>query len=140
MAARRLPSRTMQTRSTSREMRVPGGNSSGLPMAKRELGPYVTCGLKKSQSETAASAAEPKRPTLASHEKIRRRDTFSGWLGSGLLGFLLASAICFLLRGIHQFLHIAPEHLVFGVLNIAEIVFLHGENKYTRGGQRSEER
>jgi len=38
MAAIRLPSRTMQTRSTSREMRVPGGKSSGLPMLNRALG------------------------------------------------------------------------------------------------------
>ncbi len=39
MAASLLPSRTMHTRSTSREMRVPGGKSSGLPIAKRALGP-----------------------------------------------------------------------------------------------------
>ena len=35
MAAILLPSRTMQTRRASSEMRVPGGKSSGLPMVKR---------------------------------------------------------------------------------------------------------
>jgi hypothetical protein len=35
MAAILAPSRTMQTRLTSSEMRVPEGKSSGLPMVNR---------------------------------------------------------------------------------------------------------
>src|ERR1039458_1532846 len=73
IAASLLPSRAMHTRSTSREIRVPGGKSSGFPIAKRAFGPYVTRGLKKNQFEAAANTTDPNNPTLDSHASSRRR-------------------------------------------------------------------
>src|SRR5262245_45683244 len=130
MAATRLPSRTMQMRSDSRATRVPGGNSSGLPIWKVAGCPYVTRGLKKMTSETAARSAEPASPTLESHARIRCRG-----IEDSSVECLGTAGILLLLGGIHQFLQIAPEDLVLGILQIPEIVSLDGEHEDREGRQ-----
>jgi hypothetical protein len=81
IAASLLPSRAMHTRSTSREIRVPGGKSSGFPIANRAFGPYVTRGLKKNQFEAAANTTDPNIPTLVSHASSRRRGMGASFAG-----------------------------------------------------------
>jgi len=36
-------------------------------------------------------------------------------------------------------LQVAPEDLVFGVFNVAEIIFLHGEDEHTHRGRRHQQ-
>src|SRR5690242_2830676 len=99
IAAMRLPSRTMQTRSDSRVMRVPDGNSSGLPAWKTAGCPYVTRGLKKMMLDKAASTAEPNRPTLDSQASSLLRGIESSGSPVFFSWFETATAIVAFLLG-----------------------------------------
>src|SRR5689334_18452304 len=115
IAASLFPSRTMHTRFTSIEMRVPDGKSSGLPIAKRCGCPYVARGLMKTRLETALKIAEPNSPTLLSQMRNRRRPA--------------GSSTFWVLACMFVLVQIAPENLVFGVLDVLEIISFDGKNK-----------
>src|SRR4051812_37326201 len=128
IAASLSPSRTMQTRCVSRETRAPEGNSSGLPIENRLGCPYVARGFMKIKLESAVIIRDPNRPNPLNHASTRRRVTASPFSSTAVL----TGTFIFLLlpwrRGC--FLHVRPEHLVFRLFQIAEVVLLHRKNKH----------
>src|SRR4051794_8754537 len=73
-------------------------------------------------SDTTASTADPKSPTLESHANRLRRGTLTSAF-AGLSWLWTAIAIPFLL------VEVAPENLVFRVLYVVEVVLLYRKNK-----------
>src|SRR5260370_3277352 len=91
----------------------------------------------KTRLDTAESTAEQNRPTLVSHARTRRRGMCGSTAAVWLWDWLLATGIItLLLGGIDELFQIAPEDLIFGVLDVVEIVFFDGKDKDANGGQR----
>src|SRR5215831_8411045 len=79
-------------------------------------------------SDTAASTAEPARPTLDSQASRRRRAICSsGGMGS-MCALAAVAMVLFLLQ-------IAPEDLILRVLDVVEIIALHREDEDTHRAQ-----
>src|SRR3954454_10480597 len=75
----------------------------------------------------AAISPEAARAKLLSHA-IRLRRVGSTWAS-------LAFFKCGVMRAFPQLVLVSPEHLVFGVLEVLEIVALDGEDEQTHSGQ-----
>jgi hypothetical protein len=77
----------------------------------------------KTKFEKALNTAEPTSPKLLKNVNTRRRPPTSSLPIRSLLSRF---------RGIDNFLDIGPEHLVFGLLDITEVVPFHREDEHAR--------
>src|SRR5208283_3990626 len=91
----------------------------------------------KIRLEKTVTISEPNRPKPLSHESSLRRVTASplssitGFIGVFILLLLILLLQLARLLGwrVDQFFYVRPEHLVFGVFQVAEVVLLYGKNK-----------